>query len=163
MTAFDVAVFLIIGLSILLSVVRGAVREVLALAAWVVAFWAAQSYTVEAAALVPKTLGNPSLRLMAGFAVVFLTVLVIMSLVAILCSKFVKATSLDVADRCLGAVFGLARGLLMVLVLVLLGGLTSLPKQPVWKDALLSAPLENVAKSVKTWLPESLSKRITYS
>ncbi len=42
MTAFDVAVFLIIGLSILLSVVRGAVREVLALAAWVVAFWAAQ-------------------------------------------------------------------------------------------------------------------------
>ncbi len=106
MTAFDVAVFLIIGLSILLSVVRGAVREVLALAAWVVAFWAAQSYTVEAAALVPKMLGNPSLRLMAGFAVVFLTVLVIMSLVAILCSKFVKATSLGVADRCLGRCLG---------------------------------------------------------
>ncbi len=51
----------------------------------------------------------------------------------------------------------------MVMVLVLLGGLTSLPKQPVWKDALLSAPLEDVEKSMKTWLPEGLSKRITYS
>ena len=162
MTVFDYAVLLIIALSIMLSIIRGAVREVLSLAAWVLAFWAAQTYTVEFAALLPETLSNPSLRLMTGFALVFLTVLVVMSLVAILCSKLVKASGLSVADRSLGVVFGLARGFLMVLILVLLGGLTSLPKQPMWKDALFSSQLERVATYVKTWLPEGLSKRINY-
>jgi membrane protein required for colicin V production len=162
MTVFDYAVIFIIGLSVVLSVIRGAVREVLALAAWVLAFLAAQSYTVEIAEMLPDTLSNPSLRLMVGFAVIFLTVLVIMSLIAILCSKLVKASVLSVADRCLGAVFGLARGFLMVLILVLLGGLTSLPKQPMWKDAQFSPQLERVATYVKTWLPEGLSKRINY-
>jgi len=162
MTVFDYAVIFIIGLSVVLSVVRGAVREVLALTAWVLAFLAAQYYTVEIAAQLPDTLSNPSLRLMVGFAVIFLTVLVIMSLIAILCSKLVKASVLSVSDRCLGAVFGLARGYLMVLILVLLGGLTLLPKQPMWKDALFSSQLERVATYVKTWLPEGLSKRINY-
>ncbi len=162
MTVFDYTVILIIVLSVALSIIRGAVREVLSLAAWVLAFWAAQTFTVEFAALLPETLSNPSLRLMTGFALVFLTVLVVMSLVAILCSKLVKASGLSVADRSLGAVFGLARGFLMVLILVLLGGLTSLPKQSTWKDALFSPQLERVATYVKTWLPESLSKHIKY-
>jgi membrane protein required for colicin V production len=162
MTVFDYAVIFIIGLSVVLSMIRGAVREVLALTAWTLAFLAAQYYTVEIAAQLPDTLSNPSLRLMVGFAVIFLTVLVIMSLIAILCSKLVKASVLSVADRCLGAVFGLARGYLMVLILVLLGGITSLPKQPMWKDALFSSQLERVATYVKTWLPEGLSKRINF-
>ena len=162
MTVFDYAVILIIGLSLVLSVIRGAVREVLSLAAWVLAFWAAQYYAVEIATLLPDTLSNPSLRLMTGFALVFLTVLVVMSLIAILSSKLVKASGLSVADRTLGALFGLARGFLMVLILVLLGGLTSLPKQPMWKDALFSSQLERAATSIKAWLPEGLSKRINY-
>ncbi|HSS46195.1 MAG TPA: CvpA family protein [Burkholderiales bacterium] len=162
MTVFDYAVILIIGLSVVLSVIRGAVREVLSLAAWVLAFWAAQYYTVEIATLLPDTLSNPSLRLMTGFALVFLTVLVVMSLIAILSSKLVKASGLSVADRTLGALFGLARGFLMVLILVLLGGLTSLPKQSMWKEALFSSQLERAATSIKTWLPEGLSKRINY-
>ena len=162
MTVFDYAVILIIALSVGLSIIRGAVREVLSLAAWVSAFWAAQTFTVEFAALLPETPSNPSLRLMTGFALVFLTVLVVMSLVAILCSKLVKASGLSVADRSLGVVFGLARGFLIVLILVLLGGLTSLPKQSTWKDALFSSQLERVATSMKTWLPESLSKHISY-
>jgi membrane protein required for colicin V production len=162
MTVFDYAVILIMGLSVALSVIRGAVREVLSLTAWVLAFWAAQSYTVEFSALLPDALSNPSLRLMTGFAVVFLTVLVVMSLIAILSSRLVKASGLSVADRTLGVIFGLARGFLMVLILVLLGGLTSLPRQPMWKNALFSPQLERVATSVKIWLPEGLSKRIDY-
>ncbi|HUL42578.1 MAG TPA: CvpA family protein [Burkholderiales bacterium] len=162
MTVFDYAVILVIGLSVMLSIIRGAVREVLSLAAWVLAFWAAQTYAPDVSGLLPGNITNESLRLMTGFALVFLTVLVVMSFVAILCSKLVKTSGLSVADRSLGAVFGLARGLLIVLILVLLGGLTSLPKQPSWRNALFSPRLEAVATSVKIWLPDSLSKRISY-
>jgi membrane protein required for colicin V production len=89
-------------------------------------------------------------------------VLLTMSLLAMFASKLVKSVGLGLEDRVLGGVFGLARGMLVVLVLVLLAGLTSLPRQPVWREAALSKPLESFAGRVKLWLPGGLSQRITY-
>ena len=58
--------------------------------------------------------------------------------------------------------FGLARGLLIVMVLVLLAGLTALPRQPAWRDAMLSPPLEALAGALKPWLPQIVSSNISY-
>jgi len=162
MTVFDYAVLAILGLSVLLSVIRGLVREVLALAAWVVAFVAASLFAAELAVLLPGEVPGEEVRLLAAYAGVFLAVLLAMSLLAILASKLVKSAGLGVEDRVLGSVFGLVRGGLIVMVLVLAAGLTSLPRQPVWRDAVLSGPLEAIAGYLKAWLPAGLSKRITY-
>ena len=54
-------------------------------------------------------------------------------------------------------------GLVVVLLIVLLAGLTALPKQPFWRQALLSEPLETGVMALKPWLPEELSKRISYA
>jgi membrane protein required for colicin V production len=162
MTVFDYAVLIIIGLSILLSVIRGLVREVLALLAWVVAFVAANLFSGDLAALLPDEIPTIELRLLAGFVGVFFVALLVMSLLAMAVSQLVKSAGLSVEDRFLGALFGLARGVLVVLVLVLLGGLTALPKQPVWRDAVLSPPLEALALQVGRWLPAVLSQRIKY-
>ena len=99
---------------------------------------------------------------MAGYGSVFLLVLVLMSIAAVLASRLVKAAGLGVEDRVLGASFGVARGLLIVLVLMLLAGLTSLPQQPAWRAALTSPLLEALATQVKAWLPDDLSRRIRY-
>lgn len=162
MTVFDYVVIAILGLSILLSVVRGLVREVLALLAWVVAFVAANFFAGPLAALLPSGIANVEVRLLVGFGVAFVVVLLSMSLLALSASRLVKNVGLGVEDRVLGGVFGLARGMLVIMVLVLLAGLTSLPKQPVWRQALLSKPLESFAGRVKVWLPGGLSQRITY-
>lgn len=162
MTVFDYAVLTIVGLSVLLSVIRGLVREVLALLAWVIAFVAANLLAGELAVLLPPEVPSDELRLLAGFAGVFLAVLLLMSLLAIFASKLVKSAGLGVEDRVLGGVFGLARGALVVMILVLAAGLTSLPRQPVWRDALMSGPLEVFAGQIKAWLPAALSQRITY-
>jgi membrane protein required for colicin V production len=162
MTLFDLAVVVIVGLSALLSLIRGLVREVLALAAWVVAFLAANVFAGEVAPWLPDAIPTEALRLLAGFLVVFLLVLISVSVLAILASKLVKSAGLGVEDRLLGGVFGLARGMLVVMILVLLAGLTSLPRQPVWRNAVLSDPLVAFAGSIKTWLPADLSQRITY-
>ena len=162
MTVFDYAVLIIIGLSILLSVIRGLVREVLALLAWVVAFVMANLFSSDLAALLPDEIPTVELRLLAGFLGVFFVALLLMSLLAMAVSQLVKSAGLGVEDRFLGALFGLARGLLVVLVLVLLAGLTALPKQPVWRDAVLSPPLEALATQVSRWLPTALSQRIKY-
>lgn len=162
MTVFDYAVLTILGLSIILSVWRGAVRELLALASWVIAFLAAQAYAPAAAAYLPASVENASLRMLAGFAGVFLVVLVSMALAALAISKLVRAAGLGPVDRMLGAVFGLLRGMLVVLILVFVCGLTAAPRHPAWREAMLSAPLEAAASSVKAFLPDELSRRISY-
>jgi membrane protein required for colicin V production len=162
MTLFDLAVIAIVGLSILLSVIRGLVREVLALAAWVVAFLAANVLAAKVVPWMPEALASEELRLLAAFVCVFIGVLIVMSLLAMLASKLVKNAGLGMEDRLLGAGFGLARGLLVVMILVLLAGLTPIPRQAVWRNAILSGPLEGLAVAIKAWLPAELAQRITY-
>lgn len=163
MTVFDYAVLFIVGLSILLSVIRGLVREILALLAWVVAFVAANLFGGKLAALLPAEIPGEELRLLAGFVGIFFVVLLLMSLMAMAVSSLVKNAGLGFEDRMLGGLFGLARGALIVLVLVLLAGLTALPKEPVWRNALFSPPLEALAMSAKNWLPGDLARRVTYN
>lgn len=162
MTVFDYVVLTIVGLSVLLSVIRGLVREVLALLAWVVAFVVANLLAEDLAALMPAEIESLELRLLAGFAAAFFVALLATSLAAIAASQLVKKAGLGIEDRVLGALFGFARGGLIVMVLVLLAGLTSLPREEVWRNAVLSPPLEAVAGQVKYWLPANLSRRIAY-
>ena len=162
MTWIDYAVIAIVGISILLSIIHGLVREILALVSWVAAFVVAQMYATEAAALMPAALTAPSLRLFAGFLAVFVAVLLVMTLIAIAISALIKTAGLGFADRALGAVFGLVRGLAIVMIAVLLAGLTALPRQTAWRNAMLSEPLVIFANWVKVWLPDDLAKHINY-
>ena len=162
MTIVDIAVLAIIGISIALGVLRGLVREVLALVAWVAAFLLSNFLAPEAAKLLPQGMGSEEIRLLVSYVIVFIIVLVALSVLAILASKLVKVVGLGASDRAVGGIFGLARGVLVVMILVLLAGLTALPRQSAWRDAVLRGPLEAVAGYVKAWLPADLSKRIKY-
>lgn len=162
MTAFDYAVLGIVGLSVIVSIWRGVVRESIALASWVAAFFAAQAYAGTFAQLLPQSIPGDSARLLVAFVLVFLLVMVVAALIAIVISKLVRRIGLGPVDRGIGAIFGLVRGMLAVLILVLLGGLTSAPRHPVWREAMLSPPLEAIALAVTPMLPDALSRRISY-
>ena len=162
MTTFDYVVLAILGLSVIVSVWRGAVREILALASWVIAFLVAQGFASTAAAYLPAALSNPALRLFVGFVTVFVLVFLVSSFAAVSFAKLVRLAGLGPVDRTLGAIFGLLRGMLVVITLVLLGGLTAAPRMPEWRDAMLSPPLEAAASEVKWFLPADLSRRISY-
>ena len=162
MTVFDYAVLLIVGASVLLSVMRGFVREVLALAAWLIAFVAASLLAGVVAGWIGPANADETWRALAAFVAVFFVTLVGMSLTAMAVSGLLRKAGLGVEDRLLGGFFGFARGLLIVMVAVLLGGLTALPRQPAWNDAVLSPPLEALAGAVKPWLPEILASNLSY-
>lgn len=162
MTLLDYAVALIVGVSVVISIIRGMVREIIALSGWIVAFVVANLYSGTVAAWLTPGIASESPRMLVAFLILFLAVLLAMGVLAVAVSRLVKSAGLSVEDRVLGAVFGLARGVLIVVVFVLMAGLTSLPRQPVWKDAMFSAPLETVAIFVKAWLPNDLSQRIRY-
>jgi membrane protein required for colicin V production len=162
MTVFDYAVLLIIGVSVGLSLMRGLVREVLALAAWFIAFITASLFAGTVAELLKAMIANEALRVLVAFVGVFAATLLTMSLIALVVSRLVRSAGLGMEDRILGSVFGLARGMLIVMVLVLLGGLTALPRQPAWANAMLSPPLEALAGAVRQWLPQAVSRYISY-
>lgn len=162
MTLFDHAVLAISGFSVLFGLMRGFTREVISLASWAVAFVVASAYGGSAATQFTTQVADDNWRALVGFVVVFLVTLIAMNIVALLASKLIKSAGLGVEDRLLGALFGFGRGLLVVLALVLVAGLTPLPRQPVWKNAMLAAPLESLAMMVGQWLPRDWAKFIQY-
>ncbi|HEY7744275.1 MAG TPA: CvpA family protein [Burkholderiales bacterium] len=162
MTLIDIIVLAILGVSVAIGVWRGLVREVLALVAWVGAFLLANLLAPEVAKLLPKAMASEEIRLLVSFVIVFIVALVGLSVLAILASKLVKVVGLGPADRAVGGVFGLTRGVLVVMILVLLAGLTSVPRQSAWRDAALRGALEAAAETVKAWLPADFSKRIKF-
>ncbi|SEL13039.1 CvpA family protein [Nitrosovibrio tenuis] len=162
MTAFDYCVLAILGISILLSLVRGVVRELVSLAGWIVAFMVANSFASQFAPILPSFIAGESLRMLFAFAALFLATLVAVGLIAMAASSLTKTAGLGLADRFLGSLFGFIRGLLVVLLIVLTAGLTALPQEPFWRKAVLSGPLETAVMFVVPWLPQDLSRHINF-
>ena len=163
MTAFDYVVMAIVAASVLLGVWRGVVGEVIALVAWVLAFFAAKWWGSEVAQVVfGGVIADPALRTVAAWVTVFVVVLVLMALLRLAVNGLLKALGLSLTDRLLGVIFGLARGLLIVLVLVAVGGMMSVAKEKWWSGAYFSAPLETAVLASKPWLPPEVAKRIRF-
>jgi membrane protein required for colicin V production len=163
MADFDYAVIGIVALSLVLGLWRGVVSEMMALAAWVLAFMAALEFGAQSGQLVFPGIADPALRALAGCALVFFGVLVAMSLVRLAVRSMVKALGLSLSDRLLGMIFGLARGVLLVMILVAIGGMTAAPQQVWWKQATLAPPLQTAVLAARPWMPDDLAKRIRFS
>jgi membrane protein required for colicin V production len=162
MTMFDYVVLFIMAVSVLASLMRGAVKEFLSIAAWVLAFYVAQNYASLLIPLLPEAIPSEMLKMMAAFLILFLAVLFISSLISIAITSLLSKVGIGWFNRLVGALFGLAKGLLIVCVLVFLAGMTQLPKDALWTNAMLSAPLEALVKSLMPLLPPSLTQYVSF-
>ena len=162
MTVFDYAVLTIIALSIILSVMRGLVREVLAILGWIAAFYVAMTYSTQLLPMMPTDIPTEPLRIMAAFLVLFLATLLVTSLLAIALSAILKKVGLGWLNRLLGVFFGVARGVLIVCIIVFLAGLTDAPKDARWRNAMFSAPIEAMVIAMLPWVSTSIAKHVKY-
>lgn len=162
MTVFDWVALAVIAASLLLGLWRGVVSEILALAAWVAAFFAARQFGGDAGALLGRWIVDPVIAAAAGHAAVFVAVLLLFGVARLLLSILLRAVGLGLLDRLLGSVFGVARGVAIVLAGVMLAGMTSMPKEKWWREAVLAPPLETAVVAAKPWLPSDVAKRIRY-
>lgn len=162
MTAFDYVFLGVLALSAAVGMWRGLVSEMIAMLAWVLAAFAAWRYSGEAADLLASVISEPAWRRVAGFALIFIAVLLVAALLRFLLRELLKAVGLGPADRLFGAVFGLARGLVIAFAVVLLGGLVGVAREPWWVNAMFSPPLETAVISAKPWLPDAVAARIRY-
>lgn len=163
MTWLDYAVIGVILGSIAWGIWRGLVREVMSLAGWVIAFLAAGLFAAPVAEVMPEAIHNPELRMLIAYALVFLVILILTTLAAILLAKLMHTVGLGSLDRTLGALFGLLRGLLIVLAFAIAAGLTRLPANAAWKNSVSGNLLSEAALTVKPWLPPALAQRLKYN
>jgi len=163
MTAVDIGVLAVVALSTLFAFVRGVVRELIALVSWIAGLVVALAFEGELAAVLPGLDGAPAARHVIAFALLLVAVLAVGALAAHLLSRFVHAVGLGFLDRFLGAMFGAARGVIIVLVAVLVAGLTSLPRHEWWQNAALGPPLAAAALALRPCLPAAWAERLDYS
>ena len=157
--------FFILGVVLLsgvMSLMRGFVREALALAGWILAIWLALVFApVLAGHLVPYV-SIPEARLAIGFLVILVATLVVTALVSMLMARLVDGSGLSGTDRLLGLSFGIARGVFIVAILALMAGLTTFPQSPGWKDALLVGHFQALAVWLRGFLPPDIAGAIVY-
>lgn len=163
MTLFDYVVLAVVTLSVILGLFRGMVREVMSLVNWAVAFYVANHYGADLIVYLEwtETL-SPAMKALVGCAAAFLASMLVGAVLMGLLGRIISAAGLGFLDRGLGAVFGLGRGVLIVLILVTAGGFTSLPKQAFWRDAMLSPYAVDAVRELKPHLPESVAKWVRY-
>jgi len=134
----DWTIVTIVGVSSLISIARGFVREAISLVVWTLAFFIAVSFHERLAVLMHGYVQSASLRYIFSFAALFIATLLLGSMVKYLLAELVKVTGLRSTDRMLGVVFGLGRGIIMVMALLLLLPLViPVDQDPWWQQSLL--------------------------
>lgn len=158
----DLIVLLVLVLTVVRGLMRGMIDTLFSLAAWLLAFllgkWGAQ----VVAPLLPIGVESPAIRYFAGFVVVFLAVLIGVLLLGHALASLVKAAGLGSADKVLGGVIGLAKGLVILTGFTVAAGLTSLPRTDFWKQAALSGSLQAMATAALPLLPEDMAKHVRF-
>ena len=162
MNTVDYAVLVLVLRSIGAGVLRGAIREVMNIAGWVLAYGIAHTFAADVAPLFSDWIGEPVGRTVLAWAAIFLVVVIVVSMVASLLSEVVRKLGLSGLDRAVGALIGLARGLLVLLALTLVVGLTKIPQSSIWKDAAVTPWLELAALYTRGLLPESVASKVRF-
>jgi len=168
MAWIDVVILGLIALSAILSLFRGFVREALALASWLIALWIAMTFYEDLAVWLAQQIQaqwfqTAMAQKVTAFALLFVCVLLLGTLVNYLVSKLVDRTGLTGTDRMLGIIFGVARGALIVALLVLFAGLTPMPQDPWWQDSQLIGYFEQLAMWMRDFLPAEIASSIHYA
>jgi membrane protein required for colicin V production len=153
MSWLDLLILGVIALSALISLIRGFVKESISLLSWIAAGIVAFRYFSPMAELLEPYLADPTIRNMAAFAVLFISTLIIGAIINFIMSQLVSKTGLSGTDKALGVVFGGARGVLIVTMIVLLASLTPMPEAQWWQDSAMVGFFQQLAGWVKGIIP----------
>jgi membrane protein required for colicin V production len=152
----------LIAISALIGLSRGLIREVFSLVIWGTALWVGLHYNHIFAARLEQAIPLASARLAVSFLVIFIGILLLGGMLAFLVGKLVVTTGLGGTDRLAGLLFGVARGVLLVAVLVLVAGVTPLPAEPWWKQSKLIPPFQSLALWLRTQIPSGLAAQVKF-
>ena len=159
----DLVILGIILISTGISLLRGFFREAISLATWVAAFWVALNFSSDQTHLLESLIDTPSIRAGTSFGILFLVTLILGSLINRAMQRLIDFSGFGGMDHLMGMVFGAARGILIVSLLVLMAGLTPLPQDGWWQESLLMGHFQEVSEWLREQLPDHLRSYFSYT
>ncbi len=153
MAWIDLVIIAVIALSALISLIRGFVKESISLVTWIIAGLLALRYYSPMADLLEPFINSANLRNWVGGGILFVATLVVGAIVNFIVSQLVSKTGLSGTDKALGVVFGAARGVLIITMIVLLASLTPMPEASWWQDSAMIGFFQQLAEWVKDIIP----------
>ncbi|GMQ87820.1 MAG: CvpA family protein [Gammaproteobacteria bacterium] len=158
----DYILLLIVAVSALLSLWRGFMKEAISLVSWIAALWVGMLFFDDLARVMRDWIDTPTIRNVVAFGLLFIATLLVGGLVNYLAGQLVRRTGLTSTDRILGMIFGIARGVVIVAVLVMLAGLTTVPQDPWWQESALLGYFQDIALWLRSFLPADVAERIRF-
>lgn len=154
----DFTILGIIGLSAVVSLVRGFVKEAVSLIVWLTAFFVASNFYPQVATFLTQ-IQNPMWQNGAAIAILFVATILVGSFVNYTLGQLVQVSGLSGTDRVLGMVFGGLRGILIVsAVLFFVDTFTSLAKADAWQSSVLIPEFDVVIR----WFFEYVQQNSTF-
>ena len=160
MTWIDYGIIGIIAVSALVGLARGLMREVLSFVIWLGALFIAWTFYKELAAELSSWVASPTIRLGVAFLILVFLILILGAIFGHLLSILVRKTELTGTDRALGAVFGTARGAIVVAMLVFLGALTPVAQDDWWQQSTLTGRFEVLAQRILDRVPQVAADKL---
>ncbi|MEM7196143.1 MAG: CvpA family protein [Pseudomonadota bacterium] len=158
MNYVDIAILVIVLVSVLIGLFRGFIRETLSLISWGVALWVAYVFANTGAVYLEPYIPQPPLRIAAAFAGIFLVVLIAASIVSYIIYRLIAVAGISGIDRTLGTLFGLVRGIVIVAALILAAIFTDFATQPWWKQSLLVEHFNPIVEFLRSLMPPEIGK-----
>ena len=158
----DYAILAVLAISVLVGGLRGFIKEVFSLLVWSAAFLVAYHFAGDVAILMEEAVTLPSARTAMGFTGLFIAVLLVGGLMNYLLGRLVETTGLSGTDRLLGGVFGAARGVVLIVAVLLVSGFTPIPDDPWWKESLTIQRLMPLVSWAAEHLPESVVDQLDF-
>ena len=153
----DAALLAVVGFSLLVGIVRGFTYELMALAGWVVAYfvalWYSPALTPHIDPYLPAVLAGKALGAAVALVLVFIATLIVWGLAARLVRLLVHATPLNLLDRLGGAIFGVLRGVVIVLIVAAVLPMTPWAHAPAWRDSALAGTVEGALAHLRPLWP----------
>lgn len=147
---FDFAIIAVIGLSVLISLFRGFLRETISLVTWIAAIIVGIRFMPQVSDWFKASIASPGLRNVLAFIALFLAVFILGTIVGVIIKRCVDATGFSIVDRLLGGVFGAARGVLLVAVLLIFLSMTQYQNS----DMILNSRIVPIAMPFNGWLKQ---------
>lgn len=160
MNWFDLAIIGVVLIFFVIGIVRGFIREVLSLLSWILAFWVAFTFADPISHIFQAYIEAPVLRIVASFAALFISTLILLTVISFLIHKLLSVSGIKGTDRALGGLFGGVKGLVIIALLMLFAHETVLPQEKWWRNSLLAGHFQPLVLIIRDLLPPDMTRRL---